>query len=143
MSKRETPMTRRYWERVGGTLIEEFVMVPRGSPENGWRAADGLIIVDGKKRGLIVVGGQKRIASQAEFPSLDGLDVIVIQTKAARLGMYLLGQARYSPLLIKRRWPKVRSVRSVALCAIDDAWLRPLAEADGIEVVVDPKGVAL
>jgi hypothetical protein len=25
MSKHETPMTRWYWQQVGGTLIEEFV----------------------------------------------------------------------------------------------------------------------
>jgi hypothetical protein len=30
MSKLETPMTRRYWKRVGGTLLEEFLVVPRG-----------------------------------------------------------------------------------------------------------------
>ena len=24
MSKRETPLTRRYWREIGGTLIEEF-----------------------------------------------------------------------------------------------------------------------
>jgi hypothetical protein len=30
MSKLETPMTRRYWERVGGTLLEEFLVVRRG-----------------------------------------------------------------------------------------------------------------
>ena len=28
MSKRETPLTRKYWESIGGTLIEEF---PAGS----------------------------------------------------------------------------------------------------------------
>jgi hypothetical protein len=27
MSKRETPMTRRYWERVRGTLLEEYLIV--------------------------------------------------------------------------------------------------------------------
>ena len=26
MSKLETPMTRRYWKRVGGTLLEEFLV---------------------------------------------------------------------------------------------------------------------
>ena len=27
MSKRETPLTRRYWREIGGTLIEEFPAV--------------------------------------------------------------------------------------------------------------------
>jgi hypothetical protein len=49
MSKLETPMTRRYWERVGGTLIEEFVAVPAG-PATGRRALDAVIIADGDKR---------------------------------------------------------------------------------------------
>tara|TARA_Y100001970_G_C13899964_1_gene683125 strand:- start:530 stop:643 length:114 start_codon:yes stop_codon:yes gene_type:complete len=30
MSKRETPLTRKYWESIGGTLIEEFPAVTRG-----------------------------------------------------------------------------------------------------------------
>jgi hypothetical protein len=29
MSKLETPLTRKYWKRMGGTLIEEFPVVKR------------------------------------------------------------------------------------------------------------------
>lgn len=43
MSKHETPLTRRYWEEVGGTLVEEFPAVLRGTG-NGQRLLDGLII---------------------------------------------------------------------------------------------------
>lgn len=43
MSKRETWMTRVYWERTGGTLIEEFMLVPK-APGVGRRCVDGLII---------------------------------------------------------------------------------------------------
>jgi hypothetical protein len=50
--------------------------------------------------------------------------------------MYLLGQALFSRLLIEDRFAP-RSVRTVALCAADDAVLRPLAVRFGIEVVVD------
>lgn len=64
-----------------------------------------------------------------------GKDVIVIQTKAQRLGMYLMGQAFFSRALVEKLGP--RSVRTVAVCAQDDEELRPLAEAHGIEVVVD------
>jgi hypothetical protein len=46
VSKRETPMTRWYWQRVGGTLIEEFCVVPR-SRACGIRLLDGVIIKDG------------------------------------------------------------------------------------------------
>jgi hypothetical protein len=59
-----------------------------------------------------------------------------VQTKALRLGMYLLGQAFFSRELIKDRFAP-RSVRTIALCAIDDAILRPIAERFGVEVVVD------
>lgn len=125
MSKLETPMTRRYWERVGGTLLEEYPVVSRG-PGVGQRLIDAVIIVD----------GDHRIASPEERVSLDGHDLIVVQTKAYRLGMYLLGQALFSRVLIEDRFgPK--SVRTVALCAVDDAVLRPIAERYGIEVVVD------
>jgi hypothetical protein len=128
MGKLETPMTRRYWERVGGTLLEEYLVVPRG-PGIGQRLIDAVIIVDGDHR----IAGSRLEQSRV---SLDGHDLIIVQTKADRLGMYLLGQALFSRLLIERR-SAPRSVRSVALCAADDAVLRPLAERFGIEVVVD------
>ena len=118
-------MTRRYWENVGGTLLEECLVVPR-SPGVGRRVVDAVIIV----------GGDHRIASRAENISLDGHDLIVVQTKASRLGMYLLGQALFSRLLVEDRFAP-RSVRTVALCAADDAVLRPHAARFGIEVVVD------
>jgi hypothetical protein len=87
---------------------------------------------------VIIEGGDHRIASRAESVSLslDGHDIVIVQTKALRLGMYLLGQAFFSRELIKDRFAP-RSVRTVALCAIDDAVLRPIAERFNIEVVVD------
>jgi hypothetical protein len=30
MRLRETPMTREYWQEIGGTLIEKATVVPRG-----------------------------------------------------------------------------------------------------------------
>jgi hypothetical protein len=114
MSKLETPMTRWYWQQVGGTLIEEFVAV-EPTPTCGRRVLDGVIIKD----------GEYRIAKQSEV-SLDGKDIIVVQTKASRLGMYLMGQALFSAQLMPRFKP--RSVVSVALCCQDDSVLRPLFE---------------
>ena len=72
----------------------------------------------------IIKGGDHRIASQAEnfSLSLDGHDIVIVQTKALRLGMYLLGQAFFSRELIKDRFAP-RSVRTVALRAIDDVVL--------------------
>jgi hypothetical protein len=128
MSQLETPMTRRYWERIRGTLLEEYLVVPPHPPGVGRRRIDAVIIE----------GGDHRIASRAESVSLsfDGHDIVIVQTKALRLGMYLLGQAFFSRELIKDRFAP-RSVRTVALCAIDDAVLRPIAERFNIEVVVD------
>jgi hypothetical protein len=126
MSKHETPMTRWYWQQVGGTLIEEFVAV-EGTAERGRRVLDGLIVLD----------GEFRIAPQSEV-SLAGKDVIVIQTKAGRLGMSLMGQAFFSAQLVQRFNP--HSVVSVALCSQDDAVLRPLFEQyPNMKVVVCPR----
>jgi len=118
-------MTRRYWKRVGGTLLEEYLVVPR-SPGVGRRLIDAVIVLD----------GENRIASQGENVSLDGHDLVVVQTKAYRLGMYLMGQALFSRVLIEDRFAP-RSVRTVALCLLGDAVLHPIAERFGIEVVVD------
>jgi hypothetical protein len=71
--------------------------------------------------------------------SLNGRDIVIVQTKALRLGMYLLGQALFLRELIKDRFAP-RSIRTVALCAIDDAILHPIAERYGVEVVVDDGG---
>ena len=123
MSKLETPLTRRYWESVGGTLIEEFLAVP-SSPDNGPRRVDAVIILD----------GPKRIAKQREV-DIEGKDIIVVQTKASRLGMYLMGQLVFSKELMKKHNPK--SVKSVAVCTKGDSVLQPLLDKfEDVEVVV-------
>jgi len=81
MSKLETPMTHWYWKHVGGTLIEEFCAVRRSS-------TCGVRLLDR----VIIKGGEFRIAKQSEV-SLEGKDIVIVQTKNARLGMYLMGQA--------------------------------------------------
>jgi hypothetical protein len=48
--------------------------------------------------------------------------------------MYLMGQALFSPELLKRFKPK--RVTSVALCTKDDNILRPLLERYNIQVVI-------
>ena len=124
MSKLETPLTRRYWRSVGGTLMEEFRAV-RASALQGRRDLDG----------VIVLGEPSRILDRSEHSKMDlrGKDIVVVQTKAGRLGMYLLGQALFSRELMTAFHP--RTVVSVAVCQRDDAVLRPLAEKYGVVVV--------
>ena len=125
MSLHETPMTRWYWEQVGGLLIEEFMVVPR-MDHHARRLVDG----------LIVLGEEKRIAHQKAF-NIAGRDVIIVQSKNRRLGMPLMGQCLFSRDLVLRLSPS--SVRSVAVCTHDDEILRPLLEShEGCEVVVYP-----
>lgn len=126
MSRHETPMIRWYWEQVGGTLCEEFQVAARRATA-ARRLLDAVILPDGPK--------QKAHWSEV---SIVGRDVIVVQAKASRLGMYLMGQALFSAELVKRLGP--RSVRSVALCRQDDSILRPLLEQfSGCSVVVVPE----
>ena len=124
MSKRETPLTRRYWREIGGTLIEEFPSVRRG-PNQGRRLLDGVVILG--SRHLIANYGD------GEF-EIENRDIVVIQTKAERLGMYLLGRALFSRHLMMPFRP--RSIDTVAICTKGDAVLEPWAAAYGIKVVV-------
>jgi hypothetical protein len=61
-------------------LLEEYCVV-RPRPGVGQRLVDGIIIR----------GGDHKIAPRADHESLDGHDLIVVHTKASRLSMYLLG----------------------------------------------------
>lgn len=123
MSKLETPMIMKYWERVGGTLILEFLAVEQ-TKGNGPRRIDAVILPN-----------RPRMKASWRDVSLKGEDVIVVQAKANRLGMYLMGQTLFSAELIKRFQPA--SIKSVALCAKDDSVMRPMLEGfNGMEVVV-------
>jgi hypothetical protein len=124
LSKHETPLTRRFWDEVGGTLIEEFPAVQKGKL-NSQRLMDGVIIL----------GGEKKIVSWRDV-SLADKDIIVIQTKANRLGMYLMGQAFFSRELMKKFEPK--SIRAVIICAKDDSVMRALADSHGLEIIIYP-----
>jgi len=126
MSKLETPLTHWYWRQTGGLLIEEFPLVAKGT-DNSPRWADG----------LIALGEPTEISTQKDF-DIEGLDVIVVQTKARRLGMNLMGQCLFSLTLVKQLRPKLAV--SVALCTQDDAVLRPLLEIHpDCQVVVCPE----
>jgi len=125
MSKRETPLTRRFWQQTGGTLTEEFLAVPLAA-DHGKRLIDGVIIP----------GGPHEIQSW-QSADLKGKDIIVIQTKASRLGMYILGQGILSARLMQRFEPA--SIRSVVICNKGDSILEPIAKDFGIDVVIYPE----
>ena len=122
MSKHETPLTRRFWNEVGGTLIEEFPAVQKGE-NNSQRLMDGVIIL----------GEEKKIVSWRDV-SISGKDIIVIQTKENRLGMYLMGQAFFSRELMRKFEPK--SIRAAIICSKDDSVMRALAESYGLEIII-------
>lgn len=126
MSERETPMTRWYWRRMGGTLIEEFPAVRRNTADHGRRLIDGVILANGKDE----------MADWREV-SVEDKDIIVVQAKRGRLGMYLMGQTFFSAKLMERFKPK--SIKSIALCERNDSILGPILERyPHIEIVFYP-----
>jgi len=89
-------------------------LVAAKAGRQGRRLTDALIIPDGGHR-----------EAHWRDIDIDGQDVIVVQTKAARLCMYLLDQAVFSPRLLAANWTP-RSIRSLALCLADDEALPDL-----------------
>ena len=132
MSLHETPMTRWYWREIlkQGTLIEEYVAVERAKDDsNAPRFMDGLVIL----------GGPFTVSDDVRTDITDK-DVVVIQSKNKRLGMYLMGQALFSRELLLKK--SARSVRSVAVCRKDDKVMRELLLAHpDIEIVICPAEV--
>ena len=126
MSKHETWRTRQYWDSVGGLLIEEFRAVKESknpSQENRYMDA------------VIVLNEPKKIYNENTYELTDK-DVIVVQTKRGRIGMYLLGQAYFSKILIQMHNP--RSVKSIAICGKNDAVMAELAAEHDVEILVIP-----
>ena len=125
MSKHESWRTRKYWESLdNGLLIEEFQAIPQKKDKSIARR-----LVDG----VIVLGEEKAIQRGGTF-DLEGRDIIAIQTKATRLGMYLMGQAFFTREILKRFKPK--SIKTVAICGKGDVEMEKLCEQTDIEVVV-------
>jgi len=123
MSKLERPLIEKYWQTIGGTIVFEFPMV-RGSRTCGKRHLDALILPNAEKR-----------IARAQDVSLAGEDIILVQAKVTRLGMYLMGQVLFSIELMRPFNPK--SIRSVALCTKDCSVLRPLLDKyPEVEVVI-------
>jgi hypothetical protein len=114
MSKHETPMTRWYWRTINkrkGLLIEEFHAVKRDSSTgNNKRHIDGVIVLGEK--------AERRGPRKGDRELVKGKRVIVIQSKARRLGMSLIGQVVVSRELLSDLKAKV--VKSVGVCREDD-----------------------
>ena len=126
MSRNETWRTRKYWETVGGMLIEEFLAIaPDINKETGKRLIDGIIILGEERR--IQVGGKYDLKDK---------DIIIVQTKSKRLGMSLMGQSYFSREIIRRYKPK--TIRTVAICGQGDIEMEMLCKKFDIEVVVIP-----
>lgn len=121
MSKHETWRTRKYWERTGGLLIEEFIAVS-ATKTQGRRPIDGLIVLN-----------ENKAIHNGNTYNIEGKDVIVIQTKSGRLGMYLLGQAYFSRFLIELHNP--RSIKCVAICGRGDTLMEELAKKHNVEII--------
>jgi hypothetical protein len=75
-------MTEAFWQQhARGAYIPEYCIVRRAG-DCGGRYVDALILPDEPH-------GRARFA---DYATLTGRNVIVVQTKAARMGMYLMGQ---------------------------------------------------
>ena len=128
MSKHETPLTEQFWQTCcPGAFIPEYRLVRRTTGQ-GVRLADAIILPD-EPHGR---------ATFADYPTLDGRNVVVVQTKASRLGMYLMGQGVFSAGLVKAQG--AQSVRSVMIATrSDDALLPLLGRFEGIEVWISDR----
>ena len=114
MSKHETPITEAFWEGYArGAYIPEYCIV-RPTTHCGVRLVDAVILPDEPHRRAIF----------RDYDNLAGRNVIVVQTKASRMGMYLMGQALFSARLVVAQGAK--SVRSILMCAGSDSALLPL-----------------
>lgn len=126
MSKHETWRAREYWQSVGGLLIEEFCAIKGNRTAGvGKRHIDAIIVLGEKT--------ERRIGGEYDFAAKD---IIVIQTKDSRLGMYVMGQAFFSREIMRRFEP--RSIRTVAICAAGDPEMESLCNSHGTEVVIFP-----
>lgn len=107
-------MTRWYWRTINkrkGLLIEEFHAVKRDSSTgNNKRHIDGVIVLGEK--------AERRGPRKGDRELVKGKRVIVIQSKARRLGMSLIGQVVISRELLSDLKAKV--VKSVGVCREDD-----------------------
>ena len=105
-------------------MIEKFQAIA-GNAKDGV----GKRLIDG----IIVLGQDTRIQTGGTY-EFRNKDIIVVQAKAKRLGMYLMGQAFFSREIMKRYMPN--SIMTVAICAKGDPEMEAICAMYGIEVEV-------
>lgn len=129
MSKRESMATKWFCEHhLKGLTIYEFQLVKASPKERiSRRLVDAIVIDPGT--------GYKE--ADSKYQPLKGKRVVIVQTKAARLGMYLMGQAYFSKQLALELG--AGSFRTVAICKEIDVQMEKLCKENAIEVVVAPE----
>ena len=138
--KPEEKLILKYWDRVGGTLVREFQMVPAIRKEGqGGRFLDGLIVSPGRPPKTPPLKWSNFIKEREGKDPFKGKNLLMVQAKAQKLGMGLMGQAFFSRILTRNsmredEW-KPNSLRWVILCKKSDPKLEVLCGYFGIDVV--------
>ncbi len=120
---REHKLTQRYWWQGGGTIVMEFHVVQK-SAKSGKRVLDAIILPN-----------EPTEMRTTRDVSLEGKDVIVVQTKPYPMDLVNFGQVLGGAALLKKRFNPA-SVKPVAVCVGHDEAMERLSEEFGIEVVV-------
>ena len=137
-NEKETRMLEWYWNKVcGGTLCAEFRAVEKG-PTNAKRDIDAVILSDGEDKEV----DRRNLSLDQRKKMLDGRDVIVVQAKANRLGMPLMGQTLFSAALIKRKF-NPRSIRAIALCKENHPNLESLLKSTALKSAAKKIGAGI
>ena len=85
----------------------------------------------------MIVLGEKTDKQSGGTHDLTDKEIIVVQTKAKPLGMYLMGQALFSREIMKRFNPK--SIKTVAICSKTDSELEKICSKYDIDVIEIPE----
>jgi hypothetical protein len=121
-------MTVEFWRSLGrGTLILEYPLVS-GERDSNRRAVDALIVLD----------GEFTQTAWTAAPDMAGRPVMVVQTKAYRTDAALVGQAVFSPILLRRRHPSLGPIESVLLSPDPEPALSDLLRSHGVREVTVP-----
>ena len=150
MSEKERSITRRFWKKHGGVLIEEFPAVhPDRRNGHERRRIDGVIVYGAGRRQVIEEGealevdGRRLRGPKSTNPCkirVKGKRIMVIQTKAGPLSMSLLGQTLFSGHLMEEFDP-AEPIELIALCTKSDTVLKSWAGRYNIRVEVDQKSL--
>lgn len=127
VSRLETKMIDWFWEQVGGTLIEDFQIMP----ESGGQDRNLIATV-------IIPDEPKRKMTANTLLNLEGREILLVRTKNRHLNMSIILQTAFSAQLIKR-FRNPLKVHPVILCTIKNHILESMLKANGgCRVVVCP-----